>query len=424
MKLFNLIRAGLILILAPAVRIYIGFLSLKNRIRTAGKPNSLRFEHTYNGQNIVVMALYQKGSLRPDIVRFLEHAKAQGLYVIAVNTLKLSNPDEISSLVDCYYEKPNFGRDFSSYKVGFQHVFRKKMQDRCERLMMVNDSIFFTSERSPDFIRDMMKTEYEVLGSTENFDIEYHLGSFCIAMNQSILQNKTFIDYWNSYRLSDVRPTVIKRGELELSKTLKQTMQNPAKLTALYSAHRFFETVESSVEVFDFVLKNARASDVFAWKRVDAIKIAELYRKNYLQSAFEFDDNDVSIDLNENFNTDKWQLRSLTDIEVYLTEAHLKDGQTLDRDALFQIALKEVIESFMSGSQIHQNAAVLLNLGLPIVKLDGLYRGIFDMADVYRVTEQLPLEEGRELRAMLMSRPYGRRYYVGWRQVAFERGYI
>lgn len=425
-QLLQLLRSFVIYFFAPGVRFYIGVLSIKSRLKAFGKPNRLIFEEPYKGQKVVVMALYQKGQLRPDVVRFLRHAKAQDLYVIAVNTLKLENPDEITDLVDCYYEKPNFGRDFSSYKVGFLHVFKNKIHESCERLMMVNDSVYFTDERSPKFISDMMETTYEVLGSTENFDIEYHLGSFCIAMNQSILLKSKFINYWKSYKLSDVRPTVIKRGELALSKTIKKVMKNPSKLTALYSAGRFFETIEADPNELNFVLRNARVSDVFAWKRVDAMHIAALYRETYLKSALDIDPDskNVTIDMNDNQYLTKWQIRSLDDIKTFLSEAYLKDGQVPDESTLYELALKEVGESFMSGSQIHQNAAVLLSHGLPIVKLDGLYRGIFDLADVYRITKQLPPAEGRELRALLISRPYGRRYFVGWRQVAFERGYL
>lgn len=423
--MLRIIRAFIILLLSPSVRIYIGFLSFKNRLKTLGKPTKKHFEKSYDGQNIMVLALYQKGRLRPDTVRLLQHAKTQNIYVIAVNTLKLKDPDSITDLVDCYYEKPNFGRDFSSYQTGFLHVFNNRMHEGCPRLMMINDSIFFSDERMPKFLQDMMDTKYEVLGSTENFDIEYHLGSFCIAMSQSILRHPKFQRYWRSYRLSDVRPTVIKRGELALSKLLKSVMQNPSELTALYSAHRFFETVEPDEKMIDFVIRNARASGVFAWKRVDPRQIAKSYRESYLEGLLDREEEtQISLDIADTDQLKNWQLRSLKDIETYLTDSLLVGGQKIDKLALHEAALKEIIESFMSGSQIHQNAAVLLNMGLPIVKLDGLYRGIFDMSDVYRVTQLLPEEEGMELRALLMSRPYGRRYYVGWRQVAFERGYI
>ncbi len=418
----NVLRTIQVFFFSFPVRVLIGLISLRKQFETWGKPTVLHFEQPYEGQKIMLLALYEKGELRPDVMRLLKHAKDEGLYVIAVNTLRLTEPAALKELIDCYYEKPNFGRDFSSYKVGFLHVFKRGLSDSCPRLMMINDSIYFSDDRMRGFLSDMMRTDLEVLGSTENFDIEYHLGSFCLAVNQSILLNKKFQNYWKNYRLSDVRPTVIKRGELALSRVLKSVMRNPSELTALYSAHRFYETVEKDPNLFDFVLKNARASTVFAWKRVDAQGIAQRYVDTYLRGAL--DPETVSIEVNHDSATDMWQLRSLDDVKTYLHEALLFDGQVVDDGALYEVALKEVIDSFVSGSQIHQNAALLLKLGLPIVKLDGLYRGIFDMADVYRVTDLLDEPERAELRALLMSRPYGRRYFTGWRQVAFERGYI
>jgi len=78
----------------------------------------------------------------------------------------------------------------------------------------------------------------------------------------------------------------------------------------------------------------------------------------------------------------------------------------------------------MLGSQIHQNAAVLLEIGLPIIKLDGLYRGMFNNYDVLRLQKKLNETEARELSALLLDRPYGGQMLYGWKRAAFLRGLI
>jgi hypothetical protein len=115
-------------------------------------------------QGILLLALYEKGVLRDDIVRLIEEAKAAGLYVIGVNTLKLRDPSGLSGLLDCYIERPNFGRDFGSYRTGFLHLFERGWAKRCSRLLMANDSVFYTGDKLAKFIDDMMTSEIEVLG--------------------------------------------------------------------------------------------------------------------------------------------------------------------------------------------------------------------------------------------------------------------
>jgi hypothetical protein len=72
------------------------------------------------------LALYEKGRLRSDIENLLITAKSLGMYVLAVNTLKVHNPDGLKDKIDCYIERPNFGRDFGSYQTGFLHIYTRR----------------------------------------------------------------------------------------------------------------------------------------------------------------------------------------------------------------------------------------------------------------------------------------------------------
>jgi hypothetical protein len=63
-------------------------------------------------------------------------------------------------------------------------------------------------------------------------------------------------------------------------------------------------------------------------------------------------------------------------------------------------------------------------MGLPIIKLDGLYRGIFNVMDVNLITQQLDETEADELEDLLYARPYGGDVLVGWKRSAFMRGLI
>ena len=116
----------------------------------------------------------------------------------------------------------------------------------------------------------------------------------------------------------------------------------------------------------------------------------------------------------------------VADYDDFVKFVHNRVGEAgnINETALRSMTAAYAAEVFMEGSQIHQNAAILLAMGLPIIKLDGLYRGMFNLADVRTLTDQLPTDEAEELRALLMERPFGGDTLVGWKRATFMRGYI
>lgn len=410
------------LTLYPAARAMVTFQSERQRWKTMGQKPKVHFETPYAGQRIMLLALYEKGRLRPDAVRLIEAARAEGLYVLAVNTLKLQDPAALQGLVDCYIERPNFGRDFGSYQTGFMHVYKNNWHETCPRLLMINDSIFFSSERMPKFLNDLMTSEVEVLGSTENYDIEYHLGSFCIAMSQSILKNNAIQKYWRNYRLTDVRPRVIKRGELKLSKILKRCVSVSDNFNALYSASRYSAAITKDESLLNFAISSVRTSKIFAWKRASLRSVANEYRDRFAIPRVEMDKSPKSIEISMKDYFDEIHVQSYDELKDYLSSR--LNTENISDEHLRRILHAEFLESFMSGSQIHQNASILIKIGLPIIKLDGLYRGIFSYEDMARVCGMLESDEGKELGELLIARPYGGRYLTGWKRAAFEAGLL
>ena len=412
--------------LYPSARAIVTFQSELQRWRTIGQKSRVHFEAPYTGQRIMLLALYEKGELRPDVVQLIKAARAEGLYVLAVNTLKLRDPAALQDLINCYIERPNFGRDFGTYKTGFMHVFKNNWHEICPRLLMVNDSVFFSAERMPKFLNDLMTSEVEVLGSTENYEIEYHLGSFCIAMSQSVLKKARFQKYWKKYRLTDVRPSVIKRGEMRLSKTLKKCISSPMQLRSLYSVASFMKQLHDEPKLIDFVIQNGRTSELVHWDRFSPDSSLGFLRKKFFVSehASRSSSNiDVRMngsvkDLgNELFVYDRETLKEF----LFL---HVNNPENSNSDVVDDVITSQLTELFMNGSQIHQNASTLLYLGLPIIKLDVLYRGVLNIYDIRRLSRLLPTSEAVQLQKLLLERPFGGNTLIGWKRAAFLVGLI
>ena len=409
-------------IVYPFLYSLISVQSLGNRIKALGQKPTIHWENPHDGKPIALVALYQKGALRPDTITLLDSLKRTGCYVLAVNTMKLNNLDDARDYFDCYIEKYNFGRDFGSYKTGFEHIYQKGWHNNCSRLLMVNDSVFCVSDRIDAFAKEMITSEVEVLGSTENFEIFHHLGSFCISVSQSILQTERFVKFWQKYSNSDVRPRVIYRGEQELSKTLKRCVSTPSQFQALYGSDVFLQRLRSEEGLIDLAILNARNSSLTGWKRFSASKVISELRKKHLLRVTEYPE-DAQIQIEEGILQDRIAAVDFEGI-IKVAESDLRDGSTIDREKIRRIVISHLTEVFMSGSQIHQNASILLLMGLPIVKLDGLYRGMFSIEDIQMITDHLPEKDALELQALLLERPFGGDALRGMRRAAFMRGLI
>lgn len=419
---FRFFEIALTRVAYPFLYTVLSLVSAYRGVRAWGKRPICHWEMDYDGRPIAIVALYQKGRLRPDSVRLVQALKTFGCYVIAINTQRLDDPEGLRRLCDCYIERVNFGRDFGSYKAGFQHLYRKGWHEVCPRLLMVNDSVFCVSDRIDTFISDLMSSEIEVLGSTENYEISHHLGSFCIAVSNRILRHSSFRRFWATYRNSDVRPRVIRRGEQKLSKMLKRCVSAASEFRTLYGTNEYLTQLRQDDGFVDQAIQNARSSSLTGWRRFSARKVIDALRETYILRSKTFPD-DVSIRLDDAVLADRVAARDVRGI-LEIARADLKPGETLDSDFVRKLIISELTEVYMSGSQIHQNASTLLIMGLPIVKLDGLYRGMFVIQDIQMITDQMPRQDALEVQRLLLERPYGGDALRGWQRAAFMRGLI
>lgn len=410
-------------VIYPVLYLMISAKSLIGWWKSRVKPARTHFDGTYDGAPILMVVLYQKGRLREDIIALTQAAKARGMYIMGVNTLAVGEPEALRDHFDCYIERPNFGRDFGSYKTGFLHLFDTDAADACDRLIMCNDSVYYTKATLDAFIGDLVDTELEVLGSTENFEYEYHLGSFCISLSGEILRDERFRKYWRNYRLTDVRPRVIRKGEMDLSKVLKTCVSSADNIGALYNASRYHAEITGDGAALDTALDGVRRSGVIAWRKFDPRAIdGYLNKSGLVPNPFR----EPGAPKRKMTVGDEMEKRpAIADyksLEAYLLR-HAEDGPAnsgVVRDAV----VSELVDVFLSSSQIHNSAIALWKMGLPIVKLDALYRGVFGVYDVHRLCEEIGGEDGRRLFALLVSRPFGGETFRGLKRWFFNFGLV
>lgn len=410
----------------PAAYTYIAWQSNLSKIKSWGKKDQVRFAQPYAGQKIMLMALYEKGRIRDDVVAAMSAARSLGIYVIGVNTLKLARPDDYCDAMDCYIERYNFGRDFGSYKSGFNYMYTQGLAEKCPRLLMINDSVFFSNKHISSFLQNMFIDDFEVLGATENFEIEHHLGSFCIAMTSSVLNDKKLKKYWRSFKCTDVRPVVIKTGEMDLSKVLKRVVSSSEQFRSLYDTASAALVLQEQPEILKEVAKFSRSSEFTECPSFSFSAVSSTIVGKYLHSSAALAGVGVNVDVTELSTINMQYASSVSEFHSFLCNS-ITNANELDL-SLGQTIKDEVIASFITyfamGSQIHQNNIFLHKIGLPIIKLDGVYRGMFNPRDVEKLAEDLDAEQQDAFRRIMYSRPYGRAVLYGWKRAAFERGLI
>lgn len=342
------------------------------------------FGENTDHRKILIMALHQKKNLRKDLVRLLRVVKEKKFYVILVNTSSIANPQDLNELCDIYIERDEYGRDFSSYKLAFMLLYRKGMHETCERLIMLNDSVFYARNGLPEFIERLSSSDWDVVGATENFE-NYHIGSFCISMSGNILRENRFMKFWKKYKGTDVRPDVIRKGEVGLTRTICKILRRE-EIKLLYDISWFLSFMEQNPSIVEHAFEYSRKSDKIPSSPTLETELQRHFARNSIKGK----------------------------ILPYFHEMHNFDD--LKRDILLRL--------FVRGSQIHQNALILFKGGLPIVKLDLLYRGVLDESDIYRLVAMMDPEDAEEFKKLVFARPFGRHNLFGLQRVYFEHGFI
>lgn len=126
--------------------------------------------------------------------------------------------------------RPNFGYDFFSYRVGLNYA---EKNFEVQSILLVNSSFAILSSQIFDRTLAKMlelKSEYDVVGSSESYQFSWHLQSYLILLGSSVLRSAWFEDF-----LAGVEPTgskfeTITRFEIGLSSAFRS---NNVKATAI-----------------------------------------------------------------------------------------------------------------------------------------------------------------------------------------------
>lgn len=407
--------------------------SFQNYIKSLFVRDKVVVNTAYKDEPILLLALYEKSILRSDIVNLLKVAKKLGLYTIAVNTQKLTDTElsDKKKLIDTYLGIFNFGRDFGSYKRGFNYIFSKGFHKLAPRIVMLNDSVFYEPSRLEVFLKELVTTKKEVLGATQNFEINYHIGSFCISFAKTITNNKRFISYWKNFRRTDVRRAVIYRGEMELSKLLSSIVSNQSLMQAIFNQHSVSQFLregqtDKKINQWNKLLRKSKYVD---WKCEHLNMLMNefinthniiFHKSNESRNENNAEDRFIFTQKKNIFGLEFDYIYSMTQAKKILLKYGSKDLYEFFQD----FVTARFIEQTRYGSQIHQNNACFVYMGLPLIKIDGIFRGMFVDGDVNNFSSLMDDNSFKHLESLLFNKAFGENTLAGWKKRAFQQGLI
>jgi hypothetical protein len=427
--LFMIIRFFLKIV----IYIYYGVLSVRDDLKTK-KYTNVKIKKDFTGGKVMLLALYEKSSLRNDTLELLKEAKRNDVFVIAVNTLKLEEDNYPVELADVYIERDNYGRDFGSYKAGMKYFFDANFDEKCERLLIINDSVFFSIKGLPQFVHNLFNTNVEVLGATENSQHSHHLGSFCISVAGKIARNKKFKDFWYKYKSSNVRPLVIKRGEFGLSKLLKSLVSSEQNFKSIFNVS-FMERKLSNDQAFYEDFYYYRREGVSAWtnKSITGLiandEILSSYYNKYILTnkraeKLAFASNDITEYSNHEKDYSTLSSSKVDYLEAVRFFKSYSHKEVMLNSQFRQRLISLYLDEFTMGSQIHVNCLALHHCGLPIIKLDLMFRCVCSMNDIIKLRDQLEESQKEEFMTLILARLCGDKFLVGLNRLAYQFGIL
>lgn len=172
----------------------------------------------YTGGPVAVVALYQQGQVRADVLGLLLALRRSGTHVIAVNAGELSDAGARLP-VDTYVERRNYGRDFASYQIGVGLAMDCDVDP--DRMLLLNDSVFYASKGLEGFLNRLLHSSADVCSATESLEVLPHQTSFCLSFSRACVKHPRFQRFWRRYVATDLRPMTVLFGEVALSQVLR-----------------------------------------------------------------------------------------------------------------------------------------------------------------------------------------------------------
>ena len=206
---------------------------------------------------VAIVVLYPRGPLLESVTRLISTLVAEQYLVVAVMNKSRQSPEWLAALTQLnitLLSRPNVGRDFGAYRLGYLFAERQGLLTNARHLLFANDSIYY-GPRSQAHVAELLKEEHPWTAMFVNHQFHTHAQSFFLRFSRELFSLPAFHQFWRHYYPSEERKHNIQQGEVKLSSTL----------TALgYTPHGFISA--------DRILSNSLFGDFTEYEKRNILR--------------------------------------------------------------------------------------------------------------------------------------------------------
>lgn len=112
----------------------------------------------------------------------------------------------------------NSGFDIGAFRDAT--IYLNSQEYEATRVIYLNDSIYFFQGGLTNLFSRLVTSNSDICAPFENWEIHYHIQSFCFAISGRIFRHSIFQNFWERYIPVNSRLWAINKGEVGLSRTM------------------------------------------------------------------------------------------------------------------------------------------------------------------------------------------------------------
>lgn len=169
--------------------------------------------------NVCIFSSYSfTGVVDEYVYYYLDALKTAKFSIIFISTSPLKDTciQRLKQYAFIIGERENTCPDFGSWKAGISLLAQEYKPDS---VLLANDSVFGPFYDLATIIATMKK-RFDVWGMTDSLEIDYHLQSYFLYFNKSVIYSNAWTSFWQNVDVALTKQEVIDKYEIGLTKAL------------------------------------------------------------------------------------------------------------------------------------------------------------------------------------------------------------
>jgi hypothetical protein len=191
-------------------------------------------EAEFDNGHYAIFLIWQPKCLPWYVINALDALYQERVNVIVVANHKLKDEQRayLRTRASKIMVRDNSGFDMGGFRDATRYLSSHSVRPR--KLIYMNDSVYYMERGLHRMIRQMLDEPADVVGTFENWEIHYHLQSFCMSVSERVFASETFTKFWQNYLAVDSRVWAINEGEVGLSRAIMSAAES---VKILYSVN-------------------------------------------------------------------------------------------------------------------------------------------------------------------------------------------